>query len=254
VEGKVDKRDIYGGAGPRDLPAYPLLEVARYLRIPAGTLRAWVAGQYYWVREDRKVFQPLIDPPNGGDSRPILLSFNNVVEAHVLDGLRREHQVSLQRVRAAVRTIRRLFPEGRHPLAEHDLLTSPTGLDVFLDRYTELIDLTRDGQVAMRRVLEAHLRRVDRDANGVAIRLYPFLRKRSPERGHGVTAFEEPRAIVMDPTISFGRPVIAGTGIPTSIVADRYYAGESMDELARDYDRPRQEIEEAIRCELRPAA
>lgn len=254
MEGSFEKRDIYGGADPRDLPAYPLLEVARYLRIPAGTLRAWVAGQSYRVRDARRRFLPVIEPPNGSAKRPIFLSFNNVVEAHVLDGLRREHQVSLQRVRAAVKTIRRLFPDGRHPLAEHDLLTSPNGLDVFLDRYTELIDLTRDGQVAMRRVLEAHLRRVDRDARGVAIRLYPFLRKRSPEGAHGEAALEEPRAVVMDPTIAFGRPVIAGTGIPTSIVADRYYAGESIDELARDYDRPREEIEEALRCELRPAA
>ena len=42
----------------------------------------------------------------------------------------------------------------------------------------------------------------------------------------------------------------AGSGIPTTIIAERYKAGESVDELADDYGRKRLEIEEAIRCEL----
>jgi uncharacterized protein (DUF433 family) len=50
--------------------------------------------------------------------------------------------------------------------------------------------------------------------------------------------------------VSFGRPVLAGTGIPTAVIAERYKAGESMDDLADDYGRRRLEIEEAIRCEL----
>jgi uncharacterized protein (DUF433 family) len=55
---------------------------------------------------------------------------------------------------------------------------------------------------------------------------------------------------MIDPEIGFGRPVLSGTGIPTLVVADRYKAGESISELVRDYDRPQEEIEEAIRCEL----
>jgi uncharacterized protein (DUF433 family) len=55
---------------------------------------------------------------------------------------------------------------------------------------------------------------------------------------------------VIDPQVSFGRPVLVGTGIPTAVIAGRYKAGESMDALADDYGRQRFEIEEAIRCEL----
>jgi uncharacterized protein (DUF433 family) len=54
----------------------------------------------------------------------------------------------------------------------------------------------------------------------------------------------------MDPYVSFGRPVLAGTGITTAIIAERYKAGESIEELARDYDRVPHDIQEAIRCEL----
>ena len=57
-------------------------------------------------------------------------------------------------------------------------------------------------------------------------------------------------AIVIDPRIAFGRLTIAGTGIPTSILKERYSAGDSIDELAADYDCDRQSIEEVIRSEL----
>jgi uncharacterized protein (DUF433 family) len=72
-------------------------------------------------------------------------------------------------------------------------------------------------------------------------RLFPFTRKRQPD---------EPKAVVIDPYVSFGRPVLAGTGIATAVVAERYKAGESIADLAEDYGRQALEIEEAIRCEL----
>jgi uncharacterized protein (DUF433 family) len=73
------------------------------------------------------------------------------------------------------------------------------------------------------------------------VRLYLFTRKRD---------LREPKVGVIDPHISYGRPILVGTGIPTAVVAERYKAGESVDELAEDYGRSRNEIEEAIRCEL----
>jgi uncharacterized protein (DUF433 family) len=79
----------------------------------------------------------------------------------------------------------------------------------------------------------------------LAVRLYPFTRKREPD---------EPKIIVIDPYVSFGRPTITGTGIATSIVAERYKAGESIDELSQDYGCERGYVEEAVRCELAVAA
>jgi uncharacterized protein (DUF433 family) len=38
--------------------------------------------------------------------------------------------------------------------------------------------------------------------------------------------------------------------VSTDIVAERFKAGESADELANDYGCAREKIEEAIRCEL----
>jgi uncharacterized protein (DUF433 family) len=103
------------------------------------------------------------------------------------------------------------------------------------------VNITREGQLVIKELTETYLQRVERDRVGIPIRLYPFTRERKPE---------EPRSIVIDPYISFGRPVLAGTGIATNIIAQRYKAGESIGELAEDYGRSRSDIEEAIRCEL----
>ena len=94
----------------------------------------------------------------------------------------------------------------------------------------------------MREVLDAHLRRIERDAAGVAASLYLFTRG-------GTHTANEPRMVVVDPRIHFGRPVLAGTGIPTAVIAERFDAGESVDDLVADYGRSAPEIEEAIRCE-----
>jgi len=86
---------------------------------------------------------------------------------------------------------------------------------------------------------------VEHDAGVLAVRLYPFTRKRQPD---------EPRLVVIDPYVCFGRPTMAGTGVATNIVAERYKAGESIDELAQDYGCERICVEEAVRCELALAA
>ena len=161
-----------------------------------------------------------------------------MVEAHVLDAIRRKHHIELNRVRIAIEYLKKQLG-SKHPLAEHRFETD--GVDLFIQKFGQLINITRAGQTAMRQLIEAYLKRIDRDDSGVAIRLYPFTRKRT---------VDEPRAIVIDPLVSFGRPTLAGSGVATAVIAERYKAGESVEELAADYRRERLEIEEAIRCEL----
>ena len=220
---------------PRELPAYSISESAHYLRIPRSTLRAWVAGQAYRHNGDTRLFRPIITLP---DRHASLLSFINLVEVHVLDALRREHEIPFQKVRKAILYLSKHL-HSRHPLAEQRFETD--GVDLFIRQYGQLVNISQSGQLAMRKILEAYLRRVEWDDAGVVARFYPFTRKRM---------VDEPKAIVIDPRISFGRPVLAGSGIPTADIAERYKAGESVDELADDYGRKRLEIEEAIRCEL----
>jgi uncharacterized protein (DUF433 family) len=224
---------------PREMPSYGLAEAAHYLRIPIATLRSWVRGRHYPTERGQRFFKPVIELP---DPKLPSLSFVNLVEAHVLDAIRREHNIPLPKVRAALDYVKRQF-SSRHPLADHEFQTD--GAALLLSRFEKLIVVSEAGQLAMKEMLAAHLRRVEHDATGLAARLYPFTRKREAD---------EPKIIVIDPWISFGRPTITGTGIATSIVAERYKAGESVDELAQDYGCERNYVEEAVRCELAIAA
>lgn len=200
------------------------MEAAQYLGVPRATLWAWAFGQ--------RGFKPVLDP---ADVKGGSLSFTNLVEAHILGALRREHHLSLQKIRPALDYLKREFG-SEHPLVDHKLRTD--GLDLFVEKYGQLINVSRQGQLGLRRVLEAYLRRVEWGPNGSAVRLYPFTRPND---------LDPPRGVVIDPRIAFGRPVLSGTNIPTAIVAQRWRAGESLSELARDYDRPAAEIEEAVR-------
>lgn len=230
-----EKHRFYGNQDPRYLPVYSVPEASHYLLAPTATLRSWVLGRPYPTKSGSKFFRPVIVVP---DAPRRALSFINLVEVHVLDAIRRDHHVPLDKIRIALDYLRNQFG-SKHPLAEERFATD--GLDLFVQKYGQLINASRAGQLGMKELLETYLRRVDRDAKGVALRLYPFTRKRAPN---------EPKSVVIDPFISFGKPVLAGSGISTAIVAERYKAGESVSQLSADYGRSDLDIEEAIRCEL----
>ncbi len=221
---------------PRALPAYTITEVARYLTVPPATIRYWSVG-----RDD---YAPLIEVPV---HTPMLLSFLNLTELHVLSAIRRTHLVKMPSIRSAIDYLVRNAKSAvdkHHPLISRDLETD--GLDLFIEQYGKLVNISMEGQLAMREVMQAALERIKRDSNGIPIKLYPFTRSHIGNAA--------PAIVVIDPALSAGRPVIAGTGLATEIIADRYKAGETIAELAMDYERQETEVQEAIRCELRAAA
>ena len=227
--------DIYGGRDPRDIPTYAISEAARYLRIPAGTIRSWVAGRRYETSQGSQYFQPLITTP---DRQPRLLSFTNLIEVHLLRAIRKDHKIRLDQVRAALDYLESQL-QVAHSLARQQFRTD--GVDLFIEHYGTLINASRAGQTSLKDALNAHLARIEPDDAGLAIRLYPFTRSHEANN---------PRLVVIDPRVAFGRLVIAGTGIPTHIVAERYAAGDSIDDLADDYNCRHEIIEAAIRCEI----
>jgi uncharacterized protein (DUF433 family) len=69
------------------------------------------------------------------------------------------------------------------------------------------------------------------------VRLYPFL---------WAAASSEERPIVIDPRIAFGRPVVLRKVISTFAIAERIDAGETVEDIAADYDLGPSEIEQAV--------
>lgn len=216
-------------------PTYTVPEAAHYLQIPPATLRSWTVGRRYPVQKGERFFEPVIVVAS---RHPVMLSFVNLVESHVLGSIRGRYNIALPAVRRAILFLREKLG-SEHPLADQKFETD--GKDLFIRKLDELIAVSKGGQKAMPEVFDAYLQRIEWDLQGLAARLYPFTRQRE---------LVQPKVVMIDPRVSFGRPVLAGTGIRTELIAERYKAGESMDDLARDYDRNRAEIEEAVRCEL----
>ena len=218
-------------ASPREQPAYTLAEAARYLKLPVATLRSWVVGRSYPTAEGPGRFQPLIHPPR---RKPPVLSFSNLIEAHVLRALRTDHGVSVKELRRALKYAEERLGVERL-LLRRELCTD--GGNLFLERYGQLINLSASGQLAMRKVFEQHLERVVWDVPQFPARLYPFL----SSEGLGPD-----RPIAIDPQIAFGRPVVVRRGVSTHAIAERIDAGETVADLAADYDLSPTEIEEAV--------
>jgi uncharacterized protein (DUF433 family) len=222
-------KDIYAGQKPEDVPAYTLREAAGLVGVAPSTLRSWVRGRTFPTTRGQGRSPAVIRVPAASGA---FLSFTNVVEAHVLSGLRRRYDLKLDAIRTAVRYVHdRLKVE--HPLAVEQFKTD--GVSLFVERFGRILNASREGQLAMREVLATYLERIEyRD--GRAIRFFPLLREAAP------------RVIVVDPRRAFGRPVIAGTSVPVTDIRGRFDAGDSIEMLAGDFDLRADQIEEALRA------
>ncbi|MBD2145540.1 DUF433 domain-containing protein [Sphaerospermopsis sp. FACHB-1194] len=224
--------NLYGEVDPRDIPAYSISDAAKYLRIPAGTIRSWIAT----ISNGSQFSKPLILTQ---DIKPKLLSFINLVEIHVLRAIRKHHQMQRDKVRIALDEIEDQF-QLSHPLAHKKFQSH--GVDLFIEKYSSLINNASEyWRTDLKNTFNTHFQRIEFDKNGLAIKLFPFTCSQEQDN---------PRIVVIDPRIAFGRLVIADTGIPTTVLAERLKAGESIEDLAFDYKCDRLKIEEAIRCEL----
>ena len=218
----------------RNTGLYTQTEASQYINIPLSTLRYWAIGE---KTRSRSVL-PLICIPDKTNR----LSFLNLVELHLLNSLTRKHAIDLLKVRRSINYIKKELNSDR-PLLDEQFETD--GVDLFVEHYGKLLNVSSDGQQAMKALLKNSLTRVERDSKKIPIKLFPYTHS-TPE--------ESPTIISMSPSLFSGRPVIDGTGISTAVIADRYKAGESFETLAEDYNQDVFKIQEAIRCELQVAA
>lgn len=215
--------------GMMETPIYGVAETAQYLRVPLNTL-------VYWVKGGGPV-PPLIKLAS---TEPPRLSFTNLLECYMLSSMRAIYDVRIPKVRKALTTLAK-YVHHEHPLVEQAFQTDRR--DLFIDHLGKIVNLSKDEQILIPGVMELYLQRIERDPKGL-LKLYPFVMERTPN---------EPKLILINPAVGFGKPVIAGTGISTTVVASRFNARESIDELASEYGVTPRQIEEAIRWEQRTA-
>ncbi|MEP6516791.1 DUF433 domain-containing protein [Microcoleus vaginatus] len=232
---------------PREIPIYSIPQAAQYLRLPKDRLRSWVGCWSSKTKADKRFFEPLIKLPNPKNfellpqSKTTLLSFINLVEAHVLIAIFKATGFSRKQLSTALDYIKRYLSTPQlYARKEFE----SKGINLLFERFGQQLAAS-DREQEARQILKTYFDRIVRDEAGLPLKLYPFTK---------LPGSDEPKTVMIDPRISFGRPVLAETGIPTAILAERYKAGDSIDELAEDYNCNRLQIEEGIRCELQLVA
>jgi uncharacterized protein (DUF433 family) len=215
-----------------ELPMYGLAEAALYLRVPISTLDYWVYG--------RGRTPGLITVAS---RHPRSLSFMNLLECHMLAAMRKIYNLRIPKIRRALTRLASMNGY-RHPLIEKPLFTDQR--DILVREMDSVLNISRRndfGQYEIPQIVDVFLERIEHNQD--TYRFYPFVRALSAN---------EPKLIVINPKVGFGKPVIAGTGISTAVIASRFSARDSIPDLAQEYGLTTEQIEEAIRWETRAVA
>lgn len=221
---KPTKRD---GEDSRDLATYTIDEAALFLGMPSGTLRKWFCG-----------VDPLLTPALIVRSF-VLLSFRNLVDAHIVQAARNYHKVPMQRIRDAL--VEAESEAGsKHPLQDKNIKIFARCL-VRIEpgrgkRKRSVVNLSLHGQRGIPEVVELYTRRIVVDASGSPIALYPWRHWQTDDTA---------RPVSISPNVMSGRLVVRGTRIPLAVLATEA-RDRTPEDLARDFNLSVDLVREAL--------
>jgi uncharacterized protein (DUF433 family) len=176
-----------------------------------------------------RVSRPLIEPADASESK---LSFYNLVEAHILKSTRQRDEVPMSAIRDALDYAAGDEPPS-HPLITKKFLTE--GRFLFEEKLGQLVNSSKFGQLAFDPIMLSYLERIDRDSVGSPFILYPFIPNKPTSK-----------VVAIKPSVSSGVPTVSGTGISIPILYGRFTAGDSISDLADDYELSAEKVEDAI--------
>jgi uncharacterized protein (DUF433 family) len=205
-------------------------EVARHLRIPESTLYDWLAET-----ADGAPLVHRVDAERRG--RPSV-PFVAIVEAFVLRSLR-DLGLSKRKIRDAAGEVRRSF-DTPFALATRRIATD--GIDIFVHYADDDVARVGDQQLPIRELIGNYLHYISWDADDeiaatLRLRQYPDI-----------------APVVIDPRFGWGAPVVESTKVPVDAVVDLWFAGESLDDVAFEYDMTRDQVEAICRAAASTAA
>lgn len=231
-----------------ETPLYTVADAARIVGVHPSTLSTWAKGyvRHFPGRPDVHG-GPVItfEPPNSHGEPSI--PFIGLAEALVLAAVRRSG-VPMQRIRPALVQLQKEIGV-EHALASRKLFTDGAELlfdygerehDTIEGRSAQDLVVIRNGQRVFVDVISEYLQRIQYGSDG-----YPEL-IRVPTYRHA--------HVVVDPRRAFGAPIFERGGARIEDVLERFWADESMDELAEEFGVPADELEDVLRVASRRAA
>lgn len=205
-------------------------ETASHLQIPQSTLNDWLNG--------KAAGEPLVhqvEPIRAGQPS---VPFVAVAEAYVLRSLR-TLGLRMNQIREAAEAVRDAF-DTPYGLVSRRIATD--GVDIFVEHGLGDLRRASDGQTPIREVVDQYLRYLSWDAGDE----FPSS-LRLGQYGDAVP-------VVIDPRFGHGLPVVASNRVPVKALTDLWEAGESIEEIAYEYEMDPDHVDELCRDVVRLAA
>lgn len=205
-------------------------ETASYLQVPHSTLSDWLARSAAGAPLVHQVRPLRADQPS--------VPFVAVAEAYVLRSLR-NMGLRMSQIREAAEAVRKAF-DTPYGLVSRRIATD--GVDIFVEHGLGDLRRARDGQTPIREVVDDYLRYLSWDGGDdfpSSLRLRQY--------GDAVP-------VVIDPRFGHGLPVVSANRVPVKAVVDLWEAGESVEDIAYEYDMEPSDVEELCQAVVHLAA
>jgi len=217
---------------------YTVAEASRLTGIPRASLRRWLRGYTYAAAGERPATSAPVWQRQLPDIDGILgLGFLDLIEARFVDAFRK-WSVPWRVIRLCAERARSLIGSD-HPFSSQRFRTD--GRTIFAETVDEsgeeqLLDLARS-QLAFARIIGPSLYEgIEFSERDMPVRWWPM---------------GEQAPVVIDPTRSFGQPIVSEAGIPTSTIADAVAAEGSVARVARLYRVDLRSVRAAVKFEER---
>lgn len=160
----------------------------------------------------------------------------------------RRSGVPMQRIRPALHALetklgldhalasRRLYTDGAEVLYDY----GESHADRIEGRVALQLIVIRSGQRVFSEAIQQYLQRIEYGPDGYARLIH-------------VPIYQQAE-VVVDPTRSFGAPIFERGGARVDDVLQRFWSGESLDELSREFGVPLNQLEDVLRVASRRAA
>jgi uncharacterized protein (DUF433 family) len=228
-----------------DRPTYGLAEVDRLLGLKRGTAGRWIDG---YTRNQRR-YPPIVRLESTGDET---VTWGEFVETRLLAEYRSRGAL-IYKLRPAVERLRETF-NTMYPLAHARPLLDVEGRELVERIQTELklagalhLVIIRNGQVVLAPESDSFTRSADYGSDSFT-QSADYGEQRIVER---IYPAPDLRQVVFDPLRRSGRPVVRS--VATEVIAEQFRAGDPIASIAEAYELPPDDVEAAIRYELRAA-
>lgn len=218
---------------------YSIPEASHLTHVSTWRIRRWLRGYEFKVKTGRHVSPPVWEGQLPPLDHALALGFLDLIEVRCIDALL-QAGVTWPTLRTAHEHAKKIV-QHPHPFCTNRFATD--GRTVFLQLPAEgkaasLWDM-KDVQRVFEEIIKPFLRNVEFSENKLAARWWPM---------------GQSRQVVLDPRRSFGRPIVAEHGVPTTVLAAAVRTERDERLVAEWFDVSPLEIKDAIDFEVGLAA